>query len=77
MSEQENGEACVTGSAYAYLSDADLSRMIARAYRRAARAWQEARSNTDSSLRRILTDEAESEQAYWRRLVQEREARQD
>jgi hypothetical protein len=66
------------------LSDRDLDWMADRAWRRAARSWQEAREyqrqhgvdlGRDSTIARMLMEEAESAEATWRRLADEQKRR--
>jgi len=57
------------------LSDTELTRMADRAYREAARSWQEARQSGDGSIRPMLFAAAEAADAYWRDLRDEQESR--
>jgi len=59
---------------FSALSDTDLVRMTGRAWRDAAREWQEARSSTGTA-RTMLLNSAELADAYWRDLRDEQDRR--
>jgi hypothetical protein len=60
-------------------SDAELERMLARAYREAARCWQEARSymGKDKEVGRFLDHSAVEAQNYWQHLRNEKDRREE
>ena len=60
--------------AFALLTDAELDRMITRAWRWAARSWSDYRNITDMD-NAVLLQAAQDDQAWWQRLVDEQKRR--
>lgn len=68
------------GDGFTLLSDEELETAFNRAWREAARCWQDYRNAPgdtpdDRTVRQMLHDEAWSAEHYWRRLYDERKRR--
>jgi hypothetical protein len=60
--------------AFALLTDAELDRMIERAWYHAARSWSDYRNIRDMD-RQVLLQAAQDDQEWWQRLVDEQKRR--
>jgi len=56
-------------------TDAELDRAIGRAYREAARCWQEYRANDAATIESLLHRSANEAQKHWQYLANERDRR--